>query len=197
MNKSKHSTDIALAIICLLTAACGPSLANGPGKQSLNDKNSRVTGSLYCVQGTVTVKGWEKELIARNPSLEKFHWAPISAARPGKIYFRQPISVNGSKTKPFHSTKPLLISTADVLNAQSRKAQMQTTISGEGRSTSQTRLSTSGSLRSKASTYTATYATYNCRSQLALSQPTSTNSPPPYPGSPVATRAYARLISVR
>jgi len=196
MNKSihSHSTDIALALICLLTAACGPSLAESRGTKCLNNsdsKNSRVTASLYCVQGKVTVKGWERELIARDPSLAKFHWSPITAARPGKIYFRQPISVCRSKEKPFRTLKPQLISTA-------RK---QSAHGGNYNQAEKTNISTSTRLLSYPQTYTATYATYSCQVPLAQRPTSGRISPAQYSASSYAagssSKVYGRLISAK
>ncbi|MBS2007516.1 MAG: hypothetical protein JST01_10775 [Cyanobacteria bacterium SZAS TMP-1] len=124
MNKSNTSTDIALvfAALCILLLCAAPAKAQ-PGQKATAQKSAatgKVVGSLYCVQGTVTIKGWERQLIERDPALAKFHWSPITAARPGRIYFRQPISVNG--LKPYHNIKPRLISFEEARAMRQRKA---------------------------------------------------------------------------
>jgi hypothetical protein len=125
MNKSKTPTDIGLLIACLcllLLLSTGPAAAQS-GQRVNSDKSGKagkVIGSLYCVEGTVTIKGWERQLIERDPALAKFHWSPITAAQPGRIYFRQPISVN--RLKPYHNLKPQLISFDQARALRQKKA---------------------------------------------------------------------------
>jgi hypothetical protein len=77
-------------------------------------QNSQLrTGSVYCVQGTVAVRGWEQDLVRRNPGLRRFNWSPITAAKPSVLVFRQ--SAHNQRrpaqtVNQYHYTKPTVVS---------------------------------------------------------------------------------------
>jgi hypothetical protein len=82
---------LAMTILTSFSVVCAAAQASTV-KTNHNSSTvaSRVTGSVYCVHGTVTVKGWEQDLVKRNPGLRRFNWSPITAAKPGVMVFRQP-----------------------------------------------------------------------------------------------------------
>jgi hypothetical protein len=106
---------IALALI-ILTTVVGADAAQANSVKTTSKTPSRVTGSVYCVHGTVTVKGWEQDLVKRNPGLRRFNWTPIMAAKPGVLVFRQP--GRDQSSKQFHYAKPRVLSYAEMRAAQ-------------------------------------------------------------------------------
>jgi len=80
------------------------------------NSKSRVIGSLYTVDGQVTVRGWEQDLVRRNPGLSRYNWTPITAARPGLVVFR----TAGPKQSlnQYHYTKPIILNTAELQQAK-------------------------------------------------------------------------------
>ncbi|MDP3506543.1 MAG: hypothetical protein Q8T09_01005 [Candidatus Melainabacteria bacterium] len=80
-------------------------------------QNSPVrSASVYCVRGTVTVKGWEQDLVKRNPGLRRFNWSPVTAAKPSVLVFRQPAPNqvrSGQTVKQYHYIKPIVLSFAE------------------------------------------------------------------------------------
>jgi hypothetical protein len=112
-------TGLVLAILLGAFASAGRVAAQNNVTQK--DRQSRVVGSLYAVQGRVTVRGWEHDLVARNPSLARFNWSPITAARPCIIVFRQP----GQKQslRQYHYLKPHVLTSAEVQEIQQLKEQ--------------------------------------------------------------------------
>lgn len=116
-NITTNKFAIAFAALVLGTFA---SVAN-----AAEASNSKVIGSVYGVQGRSVVKGWEKQLVNRNPGLEKFHWSPITAARPVNVVFRRS-SVNVSQQ--FRYSKPRVMSYNEMRlaqEAQQRRARSQ------------------------------------------------------------------------
>jgi len=197
MDKSITSSAIAslfLTLVLFCWFCCSPALAEEGSQKALSTKNSRVTGSLYCVQGQITVKGWERELIARNPSLAKFHWSPITAARSGRIYFRQPISVDAS---PFRTRKPVLISLNETMAhiKKNKDRAKQEQVANDGAYSASTRqTSVSARLRSPASAGTATYASY---SYGQYSPAPDYRAPDLSSNRTSRTQIYGRLISAK
>jgi hypothetical protein len=82
---------------------------SGPGVYSDPGHGSKPT-SVYCVQGKVVVRGWQNDLVRRNPGLASFNWAPITAARPGRINFG-----TLKNAGPYHNIKPTLITAQETL----------------------------------------------------------------------------------
>lgn len=106
---------IALALF-ILTTVIGVDAAQASSAKTTSKTPGRVTGSVYCVHGTVTVKGWEQDLVKRNPGLRRFNWTPITAAKPGVLVFRQPGQDQSSKQ--YHYAKPRVLSYAEMRAAQ-------------------------------------------------------------------------------
>ncbi len=106
---------IALALF-ILTTVIGVDAAQASSVKTTSKTPGRVTGSVYCVHGTVTVKGWEQDLVKRNPGLRRFNWTPITAAKPGVLVFRQPGQDQSSKQ--YHYAKPRVLSYAEMRAAQ-------------------------------------------------------------------------------
>lgn len=106
---------IALALT-ILTTVISADAAQASSVKTTSKTPSRVTGSVYCVHGTVTVKGWEQDLVKRNPGLRRFNWTPITAAKPGVLAFRQPGQDQSSKQ--YHYAKPRVLSYAEMRAAQ-------------------------------------------------------------------------------
>jgi len=105
---------IALALVAL---SCAATEARSVTTQS---NYARTLGSVYCVQGRTAVKGWEHDLVKRNPGLEKFHWSPITAARPGTMIFRQ--RGVSQTTRRYRNSKPNVMSLSEVRLAQQAQA---------------------------------------------------------------------------
>lgn len=75
------------------------------------------SGSVYCVQGTVAVRGWEQDLVKRNPGLRRFNWSPITAAKPSVLVFRQPAPNqrrSAQAVNHYHYTKPTVLSYSEM-----------------------------------------------------------------------------------
>lgn len=116
---------LAMTILTSFSVVCAAAQASTV-KTNHNSSTvaSRVTGSVYCVHGTVTVKGWEQDLVKRNPGLRRFNWSPITAAKPGVMVFRQP--GQSQAVKQYHYAKPRVLSYAEmrsVQSAQEKRAQ--------------------------------------------------------------------------
>lgn len=111
---------IALALI-ILTSVIGTESAQASSVKSASKTAGRVTGSVYCVHGTVTVKGWEQDLVKRNPGLRRFNWTPITAAKPGVLVFRQAGSEQSAKH--YHYSKPRVLSYEEMRAAQRAQEQ--------------------------------------------------------------------------
>lgn len=88
----------------------------------------RTLGSVYCVHGQVAVKGWEKDLVKRNPGLNKFHWSPITAARPGTVVFTQ--RGTSRSMQQYHYAKPTVMSLDEVRLAQQKQQSMRADLNG-------------------------------------------------------------------
>jgi hypothetical protein len=88
-------------------------VATAPGR-------SHVTGALYAVQGNVQVTGWQNDLVRRNPSLARYNWAPITAAKPALVIFRQ--ASPGQTAKNYHYIRPHVMTADEVENAREQKA---------------------------------------------------------------------------
>lgn len=115
---------IALAMLMLtsVSVVCAAAQASTVKvTHSSSPVASHVTGSVYCVHGTVTVKGWEQELVKRNPGLRRFNWSPITAAKPSVMVFRR--SGQSDSVKQYHYTKPRVMSFAEMRSAQSAQEQ--------------------------------------------------------------------------
>ena len=114
-----HSPFLIKAAVSFVVLA-GVVLSSGAAQaetiKTTHKTPGRVTGSVYCVHGTVTVKGWEQDLVKRNPGLRRFNWTPITAAKPGVLVFRQP--GQESATKQYHYNKPKVLSYAETRAAQ-------------------------------------------------------------------------------
>jgi len=110
MNSCFKIAILVLALMAGNGAAEARSRATIKRITSVTTTPARVLGSVYCVQGRVAVKGWERDLVKRNPGLDKFHWSPITAARPGTIIFRQP----GTSQMHYHYTRPAVMSLSEV-----------------------------------------------------------------------------------
>lgn len=106
---------IAFALI-ILTTVIGADAAQARSVETTQKNPGRVTGSVYCVHGSVTVKGWEQDLVKRNPGLRRFNWTPITAAKPGVLVFRQP--GQNQSSKQYHYAKPRVLSYAEMRAAQ-------------------------------------------------------------------------------
>ncbi|CAN5156237.1 hypothetical protein BH11CYA1_BH11CYA1_07440 [soil metagenome] len=122
--KTKSSAELAKAVVSLLVLsglALSGNAAQAETIKTTHKTAGRVTGSVYCVNGTVTVKGWEKDLVRRNPGLRRFNWTPITAAKPGILVFRQP--GQESSTKQYHYAKPKVLSYAEMRAAQRMQEQ--------------------------------------------------------------------------
>jgi len=111
----------ALAFVILTSVALTSSAAQAQTVKTTHKTAGRVTGSVYCVNGTVTVKGWEHDLVKRNPGLRRFNWTPITAAKPGVMVFRQP--GQEQSTKQYHYAKPKVLSYAEMRAAQNFQEQ--------------------------------------------------------------------------
>ena len=113
----RFKISLAMIMLTCVSVACDAAQANTV-KTSHNSSTlaSRVTGSVYCVHGTVTVKGWEQDLVRRNPGLRRFNWSPIAAAKPGVMVFRQP--GQSQTVKQYHYAKPRVLSYAEMRSAQ-------------------------------------------------------------------------------
>jgi hypothetical protein len=113
----RFKISLALTILTSFSVGCAAAQASTV-KTSHNSSTfpSRVTGSVYCVHGTVTVKGWEQDLLKRNPGLRRFNWSPITAAKPGVMVFRQP--GQSQTVKQYHYPKPRVLSYAEMRSAQ-------------------------------------------------------------------------------
>ena len=146
---------------------------------------SRVIGSVYCVRGQVAIKGWERDLVRRNPGLNQFHWSPITAARPGVVVFRQP---GGSSTlKQYHYSKPTVISMSEVRAAQETKKMQIMRAQAPSRRTTQAELN--GRLRA---------GDEQVQSQLVSTYGNSFSQPGVYTyQSRYQSRVNGRLISTR
>lgn len=105
-------TVIALALLVSFSPAEARSINSGTVTKVTKKTSSKVIGSIYCVRGQVAVKGWERDLVRRNPGLNQFHWSPITAARPGVVVFRQ--SGTTSTLKQYHYAKPAVIRLSEV-----------------------------------------------------------------------------------
>jgi hypothetical protein len=110
-----------LAFVIVTSVALISSAAQAQTVKTTHKTAGRVTGSVYCVNGTVTVKGWEHDLVKRNPGLRRFNWTPITAAKPGVMVFRQP--GQEQSTKQYHYAKPKVLSYAEMRAAQNFQEQ--------------------------------------------------------------------------
>jgi hypothetical protein len=122
MNTNFTKNNMAKALLALVL-----STLTGVHGNAAMASNSKVIGSVYGVQGRSVVKGWEKQLVNRNPGLEKFHWSPITAARPVNVIFRRS-SASAAQTQPFRYNKPRVMSYNEMRlaqEAQQRRAQAQ------------------------------------------------------------------------
>lgn len=117
----RFKISLALTILTSFSVVCDAAQANTV--KTTHSTSSRVTGSVYCVHGTVTVKGWEQDLLKRNPGLRRFNWSPITAAKPGVMVFRQP--GQSQTVKQYHYSKPRVLSYAEMRSAQ-RAQEMRT-----------------------------------------------------------------------
>ncbi len=111
----------ALAFVIFTSVVLTSSAAQAQTVKTTHKTAGRVTGSVYCVNGTVTVKGWEHDLVKRNPGLRRFNWTPITAAKPGVMVFRQP--GQEQTTKQYHYAKPKVLSYAEMRAAQNSQEQ--------------------------------------------------------------------------
>jgi hypothetical protein len=190
---------IALALI-ILTIVIGADAAQASSVKTTSKTPSRVTGSVYCVHGTVTVKGWEQDLIKRNPGLRRFNWAPITAAKPGVLVFRQPGQEQSGKL--YHYPKPRVLSYAEMRSAQ--LAQEQRAEELKAAQVTAVRLSSAdlnGRLTSSGADHEASaYNRQNVQAQLVSSYTSaSLNQPANYSSSYSASdnqrKVHGRLIS--
>ena len=108
----------------ILTGVVGGAAAQASTAKTTHNSSSsdsRVTASVYCVHGTVTVKGWEQDLVKRNPGLRRFNWSPITAAKPSVLIFRRPAQnqMRPSQTvKRYHYANPIVLSYAEMREAR-------------------------------------------------------------------------------
>ncbi len=190
---------IALALI-ILTTVIGADAAQASGVKTTSKTPGRVTGSVYCVHGTVTVKGWEQDLVKRNPGLRRFNWTPITAAKPGVLVFRQPGQQQSAKQ--YRYSKPRVLSYEEMRAAQRAQEQRaqelkasQMTAARLSNADLNGRLTSSGAGREPNA-----YNMQNVQAQLvstytgaSLSQPASYSSS--YSVSDNQRKVHGRLIS--
>lgn len=190
---------IALALI-ILTTVIGADAAQASSDRTTSKTTGSVTGSVYCVHGTVTVKGWEQDLVKRNPGLRRFNWTPITAAKPGVLVFRKPGQEQSSKQ--YHYAKPRVLSYVEMRAAQ--RAQEQRAQELKASQVTAARLTTAdlnGRLTSSGAGCEAnTYDRQNVQAQLvstytgaSLSQPATYSSS--YSAPDNRRKVHGRLIS--
>lgn len=186
---------IALALI-ILTSVIGTESAQASSVESTGKAAGRVAGSVYCVHGTVTVKGWEQDLVKRNPGLRRFNWTPITAAKPGVLVFRQPGSEQSSKQ--YHYSKPRVLSYEEMRSAQRAQEQRAQEIKASQLTVARpSNTDLSGRLTGRDS---KVYNTQDVQAQLvstysaaSLSQPATYSSS--YSASDNQRKVHGRLIS--
>ncbi len=121
MRMETVDNKLAVLAFALFFSYTGLDIALAPpavaqNKSEAVSNKSRITGSLYTVDGQVTVSGWEHELIRRNHGLSRYNWSPITAARHGVVVFRTQGS--SQALKQYHDTKPIVLNTADMQKAR-------------------------------------------------------------------------------
>lgn len=123
---------VAQAMIILTIVGFVGTAAQANPAKTTQSTASRVTGSVYCVHGTVTVKGWEEDLVKRNPGLRRFNWSPITAAKPGVLVFRR--SGQSQSANQYHYAKPRVLSYVEmraVQKTQEQKTQEQIAVQAQ------------------------------------------------------------------
>lgn len=187
-NSPSAYMQVALAFVIFTSVVLTSPAAQAQAVRTTLKTAGRVTGSVYCVNGTVTVKGWEHDLVKRNPGLRRFNWTPITASRPGVMVFCQPGQEQTSKQ--YHYAKPKVLSYAEMRaaqNSQEQKRQEQIAHADVGARLNATQHATPNAAQNVQGQMVSAYGS------ASLSQPATYSSN--YSASSNQRNVHGRLIS--